>query len=112
MALKLMDGDYVPNGTGGFVSFDGAEALLNRVLFKLTARRGSFPLLPEVGSRLYLLLREKPAARQAVGAAYAAEALADEDGLSVTEAVWDEGSHTLRVFLQWRGESLGVTVSV
>ena len=112
MALKLMDGDYVPDGMGDFVSLCGAEDLLNRVLFKLTARRGSFPLLPEVGSRLYLLLREKPSARQAMGAAWAAEALADEDGLSVTEAVWDEGSHTLRVLLRWRGESLDVTVSV
>ena len=112
MALQFKNGDYIPDGMGAFVSLTGAEALLNRVLFKLTARRGSFPFLPEVGSRLYLLLREKPAARQAMGAAYAAEALEEEDGLSVTETVWDEGTHTLRVYLQWQGESLSVDVSV
>lgn len=112
MALKILDGDYVPDGAGAFVSLVGAEALLGRVLFKLTARRGSFPLLPEVGSRLYLLLREKPGARQAMGEIYAAEALAEEEGLTVTEAVWDEGSHTLRVFLRWREEDLRVAVSV
>lgn len=112
MALKLMEGDYVPDRAGAFVSLTGKEELLNRVLFKLTARRGSFPLLPEVGSRLYLLLREKPANRQAMGAAYVTEALSDEEGLSVTETVWDEGSHTLRVFLQWQGESLSADISV
>lgn len=60
MELRLEQGDYVPNGAGGFQRLEGAEALLQRVLFRLTARRGQFPFLPELGSRLYQLGREKP----------------------------------------------------
>ena len=49
MELRLEQGDYVPNGAGGFQRLEGAEALLQRVLFRLTARRGQFPFLPELG---------------------------------------------------------------
>lgn len=108
----LRDGDYVPDGVGGFRQAAGAEEVLERVLFLLTARRGSFPLLPEVGSRLYLLPREKASARQALGASYAAEALAGEKDLQVTGALWEEGQQRLTVFLTWRGEPLEAQVGV
>ena len=39
-AAKLRNGDYVPDGVGGFASASGAEAVLERVYFLLTARRG------------------------------------------------------------------------
>lgn len=81
-AAKLRNGDYVPDGVGGFATASGAEAVLERVCFLLTARRGKFPLLPEVGSRLYQIFREKPSARGALGASYAAEALAGGAGLA------------------------------
>ena len=55
MELLLKDGDYVSDGAGGQVRLEGEEALLQRVLFRLTARRGGFPLMPELGSRLYAL---------------------------------------------------------
>ena len=45
MGLSLREGDYVPDGTGGLRRTGGQEALLERVLFRLTARRGSFPFL-------------------------------------------------------------------
>ena len=109
---RLRDGDYVPDGVGGFLQASGAEAVLERVLFLLTARRGSFPLLPEVGSRLYLLPREKASARQALGASYAAEALAGEKDLQVTGARWEEGQQRLTVVLTWRGEPLEAQVGV
>ena len=35
MELWLRDGDYVPDGRGGLVRSEGAEALLQRVLFRL-----------------------------------------------------------------------------
>ncbi len=85
-------GDYCPDGMGGFRQAWGGEEVLERVLFQLTARRGSFPLLPQVGSSAYLLGREKPAARGTVGAGYAAEALAEVPDLQVTGATWDEGA--------------------
>lgn len=107
---QLRDGDYRPDGQGGFAESEGAEEVLERVLFQLTARRGRFPLLPQVGSRLYLLLREKPSARGGMGASYAAEALAGEEELQVTGAVWNEAAQHLEVELMWRGESLRAAV--
>ena len=97
MIALLRNGDYCPDGMGGFRQAWGGEEVLERVLFQLTARRGSFPLLPQVGSRLYLRGREKPAARGTVGAGYAAEALAEVPDLQVTGATWDEGGQRLHV---------------
>lgn len=108
---KLRGGDYCPDGAGSFQTVTGAEALLERVLFKLQTRRGSFPLLPDLGSRLAQLPREKPSARQALGASYAAEALADEP-VAVTGAAWAEESRTLTVYLTWQGEALSARVAL
>lgn len=110
MTTQLRNGDYCPDGKGGFLEAAGGEAVLERVLFLLAARRGSFPLLPQVGSRLYLLGREKPGARGAAGAGYAAEALAGEPDLQVTGATWDEGGQRLHVELEWKGEPLTAEV--
>ena len=110
-AAKLRNGDYVPDGAGGFAVADGAEGALERVYFLLTARRGRFPLLPEVGSRLYQIFREKPSARGALGASYAAEALAGERDLRVLGAAWDEGAQTLTVSVAWEDETLDVTLN-
>lgn len=59
MELKIKDRDYVADGMGGLVRVSGWDELLERVLFKLSVRRGSFSLLPELGSKLHLLRREK-----------------------------------------------------
>ncbi len=71
----LRGGDYVPDGFGGFVRLQEEEALLERALFKLTCRRGAFPFLPELGSRLRELGRLRPSARNAAAQQYAAQAL-------------------------------------
>ena len=55
MELELQNGDYVPDGIGGVRRVSGREALAQRIIFRLTARRGSFPFWPELGSRLYQL---------------------------------------------------------
>ena len=72
MGLSLRNGDYVPDGTGGLRRTEGREALLEQVLFRLTARRGTFPFLPELGSRLWQL-GQLPAAR--ASATYCSAAL-------------------------------------
>ena len=59
MELKIKDRDYVSDGAGALVSASGREELLERVLYKLSVRRGSFALAPELGSELHLLWREK-----------------------------------------------------
>ena len=52
MERKIQEGDYVPDGQGGLTVLSGREEALARALFRLTARRGSLPFLPRLGSRL------------------------------------------------------------
>ena len=113
MALILRDGDYVPDGQGGLQTAEGAQELLERILWKLSVRRGSFPFLPDLGSRLHLLGRAVPQARGALANQYVCEALSDEE-VSVTEvSLSQEGEKgTLTVSLLWQGEELTVTAEI
>ena len=52
MELQIKNGDYVPDSQGGLVRLEEERALLQRVLFRLSARRGALPFLPGLGSRL------------------------------------------------------------
>jgi len=102
MELILHEGEYLPDKRGGFQQATGDEALLQRALFRLTARRGAFPLLPELGSRLHLLGREKPANRLSAAYQYAVEALEAERELTVEAVELTEekdGHFSMRVAL-------------
>lgn len=110
--MLLQGGDYVPDGNGGFVTVTGREEMLSRVLFQLTARRGSFPFLPELGSRFHLLLREKPSAQETLAAQYAAEALAGEEELTLMDTRWDGDAARLTLLLDWKGESVTTVVEL
>lgn len=116
MERKLSEGDYLPGAQGDFQSLDGAQALLQRVLFRLTARRGQFPFLPEMGSRLYQLCRDgKPSARSALARQYTVQALESEEDLTVTDVQWsDLGGNRghLQVFLEWQGEPLSLSLDI
>ena len=46
MPAMMNNGTYVPDGKGGFRQAEGTEGLLQEALFRLTCRRGKFPLLP------------------------------------------------------------------
>ena len=89
MENLLRNGDYVPDGFGGFCRKDGREGLLCEALFRLCVRRGSFPFLPELGSRLYTLGREKRSEREALAMQYCREALSPL-GLSVQQVTVTE----------------------
>ena len=73
----LRNGDYVLSG-GGIRRAGGNEAVLERVGFRLRARRGRFPFLPGLGSRLHQLGAVSPGQRRTAAEQYVAEALADE----------------------------------
>lgn len=114
MELKLKDGDYLPDGYGGMVRLEGEEALLQRVLFRLTARRGALPFLPDLGSQLYRLGRERPAARAAAARQYVAEALAQEP-VTVTEVTLGNaggGRLEVTVFLEGQGRQMQAAVTL
>lgn len=114
MEPRLKNGDYIPDGLGGVVRCEGAEALLERVLFRLIARRGGLPFLPQLGSRLYLLSREPVAQRLSAAQQYVAEALAEEP-VSVTDVELTAsggGRAQLTVRLDYQGTELSVSMVV
>lgn len=114
MEIRLLDGDYVPDGLGGVERRSGEAALLQRVIYRLTAHRGQFPLLPELGSRLYLLGRESVPQRLSAARLYVAEALAEEavtvEDVSLAPA--GDGRSQVAVRLRYHGEELSVTLTV
>lgn len=114
MERKLVNGDYVPDGSGGLTVLSGGEEVLARVLYRLTARRGQFPPMPALGSRLYLLGRESVAQRPSAARLYVAEALAEED-VNVTDVQLGpagEGRMEVTVSLEYRGTDLTITLTV
>ena len=108
MELLIQNGDYVPDGLGGLTGLTGGQEVLQRVLFRLQARRGGLPFLPRLGSMLHTLGREKTAARPALARRYVIQALEDEDvevtGVELAEE--QDGRWALTVRLLWQGESL------
>lgn len=114
MENRLRDGDYVPDGFGGFVRAQGDDKVLQRALFRLTCRRGMYSFLPELGSRLWQLGREKPTARAAAARQMAEQALA---GLPVRvtdvqiRALTEQGA-TVTVYLQMQEQTAELEVTV
>lgn len=114
MEPRIKNGDYIPDGLGGVVRCEGAEALLERVLFRLIARRGALPFLPTLGSRLYLLSREPAAKRLSAAQQFVAEALAEEP-VRVTDVALtslEDGLAHLTVRLDYQGTELSVSMAV
>lgn len=116
MELRLAKGDYVPDtdiGTG-FLTVSDMDELLQRVLYKLTVRRGSFPFLPELGSNLWLLYREKKSNRLSAAYQYVMQALADETSVHVENVTVLETDDGLKVDvkLAYNGESALITVEI
>lgn len=114
MEARIHNGDYIPDGLGGVVRCQGTDALLERVLFRLTARRGGFPPLPQLGSRLYLLSREPAAQRLSAARQYAAEALAEEPVVvaDVTLTPESQDRICMKVLLEYQGTELAVSLTV
>lgn len=74
MVNKLVGGDYVPQG-GGIARVQGAQSAFANAVFCLQCRRGSFPFLPELGSRLWQLGRVRQGDWEACARQYCMEAL-------------------------------------
>lgn len=116
MELKFVNGDYVPDkerGTG-FETVTGVDEVLQRVLFKLKIQRGSFPFIPELGSDLWKIHREKKSNRESAAYQYIAEALKDERMLSiqnVTVSDVDDGIK-IDVKLLYEGESASISIEI
>ncbi len=112
MANQLMGGDYPVRGTGN-VRLTGADAAFADALFRLQCRRGSFPFLPELGSRLWELGLVRSGDRAACARQYCLEALAGS-GVEARNVTVSEQGQALLVGAELRlGEnSISVEVSV
>ena len=114
MSLLLQNRDYAPDGNGGVAVVQDGEELLGEVLFRLTARRGGFPFLPALGSRMHLLRRVKPSERESLALQYAVEALEDLTDVTVAGASvrQESGTFLVSVELLWQGTRLAVTAQL
>ena len=94
--------------------WDGTQEVLARALFRLTCRRGSFPFLPELGSRLQELGREKPSAREAAAKIFCASALRDMelevDDVRLTQL--PDGHARMEVWLTVQDEKQALEVRI
>ena len=108
--MLIKNGDYVPDGQGSVLSARGGDAVICDVLFRLSARRGGFPLMPELGSHMHRLRWEKPSARTALARRYAVEALSGLKDVAVTDAAVSVAGDRLwvQVDLLWQGQPLTV----
>lgn len=114
MELELRNGDYAADGVGGLRRVRGREALLQRVLFRLTARRGAFPFWETLGSRLWALGTLPAPERPAAARQYVAEALEDEP-VTVADVTLEQnrdGTAAVTARLAYEGETLLVTAAV
>lgn len=114
MELELKNGDYVADGVGGLRRVQGREALLQRVLFRLTARRGAFPFWETLGSRLWELGKAPPLERRSAARQYVTEALAEEPVTveDVTLEQGRDGTSSVTARLRYQGEVVPVTVEI
>lgn len=114
MSLLLKDRDYAAGENGAAAVAADGEALMGEVLFRLTARRGSFPFLPELGSRMHQLRREKPSGWDSLARQFAVEALAGLSGVSVTGAAVEQEGDALMVTVKliWEGTPLSVSLQL
>jgi len=112
MELKTVNGDYEAGMNGGIKTVSGIEELAQRVIMKLSCRRGQFHPKPDYGSRLYKLTgSERPSDRETAVRQYVAEALADEAGLklrAVDITAEDTDSLRLRLTFEYTGEEFSV----
>lgn len=114
MELKLEQGMYAAGPNRRPQTVSGAEETAQRVMMRLTARRGGFAPLPEYGSRLYLLPRlAKPSAYETAARQYIAEALAEETAVEVTEVQCTPvDEQTVRIDVTFTADGIPFSTSV
>ena len=100
MELELRDGDYLADGAGGLRRVEGREALLQRIFFRLTARRGTFPFWESLGSRLWTLGNLPAPERRAAARQFVAEALEEEPVTVTLEEGWQTENLCVYVFFR------------
>ena len=106
--VRLEKGDYALRG----VPLRGQEAAFADALFRLQCRRGSFPFLPKLGSRLWRLGMERRADRPALARQFCAEALEGSPVQPGSVTVREEGALIVELTLAIGEAKVNVEVQV
>lgn len=115
MEFKLTDGKYSVGEGGRLETVGGAQEAAQRVLARLTARRGGFSPLPGFGGRLFTLPSAKPAQWASLARKYIAEALADEKDITIEDVAVVElepGRVSVSVRLRYESDTISLTTVV
>ncbi len=115
MELKIKNGDYVLDERGSMQRLSGSAELIQRVLYKLTARREGFPFIPQLGSELYQLSHLADRERSSAAEQAVREALKDEPDLEVTDVqLTDSGDslYMLTVHLSYHGQDMELSLTI
>ena len=114
MELKLVNGDYVRREIGVFESTYGIDELMERVKFKLTARKGGLVLMPDMGSELYKITGVKKSQRASMAEMYITDAVSDEPDVSVKNVSVSEKGDTLEVCaeFEYTGGEFAVSIDI
>lgn len=107
MELKIVDGRYVPGENSALERVSGIEELRQRILMKLTARRGEYFPMEEFGSKLHTLSRLRPSQVESEARRFVAQALAGEEGLILQELSFtpeDKGGGRLLLSFSYGGD--------
>ncbi len=110
LLLDLEGRDQAQTPQGWPVPVTGAEEMAQRVRLRLTVRRGSFRLDPELGSRLYAMPRGEAAVMERFAREAIEEALAPLTGVRLEEVScrYDPAADQATVSCRflWRGQAL------
>lgn len=114
MELKLSRGRYVSTDKGTLDHVSGTDETIQRILCRLSARRGGFYPMPDFGSRLHTLCSMKSSARAAAARQFVHEALAAENVeiLSVDCMDGQDGQCLVSVELSLDGSETNLTLRV
>lgn len=113
MELKLKDGRYSARARS-IETVTDYEELAQRIMMKLTARRGKFWPKPDYGSKLYKLINgEKPSNRENAVRQYVLEALSDEKDIELqTVDIKETASDAIHISLGFICSDGGFSVEI
>lgn len=112
--LDFEERDLAKTAQGWPISIDGVEEVAQRLMLRLTVRRGSFRLDPDLGSRLYAMPRGDSGRMERFARDAVEEALADLPEVRLEELSCRYDAAEDRAFVDcrfvWRGQNVDLTV--
>lgn len=114
LKLDFEERDHARGPQGWPIPIEGVEEAAQRLTLRLTMRRGSFRLDPELGSRLYAMPRGDSGRMERFAREAVEEALADMPEVRLEELSCRYDAAEDRAFVDcrfvWRGQEIDLTL--